>query len=454
MAVTHDKDIDRAYGRAIKHLRGLKHGQDGRRWTQRDLAIAIHLSPKNGAITISRIETGVTKISENRKLDLALGLDVSIDTIDTVAHRFLLADIDEAAASAVGDETMSATASRFVRNMIAGSQAQDNARRRSEIELQIQQRQNTTRKFFDWLSTAQQDAIHEFLEPFIEQGHRIQSFAPLGTAPDTNTAGLTMEQRLDLHNRSLMYDVTNTLGSATLGAGVGAAAGGSAAALVMTLVATSATASTGAAIGSLTGAAATSATLAWLGGGSLAAGGLGVAGGALVLASIVTLPALIAVGGVLAYQGHKMRAQAATDAERLDQALDSLHDTDDALKRVWDWMKREQRTLEELTSAGRIRLRTLRRDLDLAEQSIVLEEVSAEFSDNFTALTQIAVSCISVLGLPILADLNPDPADDDKPTERAEWINLVLDDAKAHLTRLGGSSAVDEQVHGVSDSGT
>lgn len=58
------------------------------------------------------------------------------------------------------------------------------------------------------------------------------------------------------------------------------------------------TASTGTAIATLTGVAATNATLAWFGGGSLAAGGLGMAGGAAVLGGLVAGPAL-AVGGWL-----------------------------------------------------------------------------------------------------------------------------------------------------------
>ena len=53
------------------------------------------------------------------------------------------------------------------------------------------------------------------------------------------------------------------------------------------------TASTGTAIGTLGGAAATNATLAWLGGGSLETGGLGIAGGTAVLGGIVAAPALL-----------------------------------------------------------------------------------------------------------------------------------------------------------------
>ena len=64
-------------------------------------------------------------------------------------------------------------------------------------------------------------------------------------------------------------------------------AGGAAApALTSSIVATVGTASTGTAISSLSGAVATNATLAWLSGGTLAAGGLGIAGGAIVLGAI------------------------------------------------------------------------------------------------------------------------------------------------------------------------
>lgn len=59
-----------------------------------------------------------------------------------------------------------------------------------------------------------------------------------------------------------------------------------------------AAASTGTAISTLSGAAATNATLAWLGGGSLAAGGFGMAGGMVVLGGVVAGP-ILAVGGAI-----------------------------------------------------------------------------------------------------------------------------------------------------------
>lgn len=84
------------------------------------------------------------------------------------------------------------------------------------------------------------------------------------------------------------------LGGAALGTVSGFAASGATTAAVMAL----GTASTGTAISSLTGVAATNATLAALGGGSIAAGGGGMALGSVVLGG-ATLGVGLLVGGVI-----------------------------------------------------------------------------------------------------------------------------------------------------------
>lgn len=66
------------------------------------------------------------------------------------------------------------------------------------------------------------------------------------------------------------------------------------------LVSTTGLASTGTAIAGLSGAAATNATLAWFGGGAIAASGGGMAAGTLVLGGIVAIPAL-AITGVFSH---------------------------------------------------------------------------------------------------------------------------------------------------------
>lgn len=93
------------------------------------------------------------------------------------------------------------------------------------------------------------------------------------------------------HDIEISLEISNSLGH-------GAVAGALAAYGAYSGVGLLATASTGTAISSLSGAAATNATLAWLGGGSLATGGMGMAGGTMVLGSLVLGPAL-AVGGFM-----------------------------------------------------------------------------------------------------------------------------------------------------------
>jgi hypothetical protein len=102
------------------------------------------------------------------------------------------------------------------------------------------------------------------------------------------------EEISDSETRQNFYDVDETISAADIaintGKGVSAGIG------TWALISTYGAASTGTAIASLSGAAATNATLAWLGGGSLAAGGGGIAVGSAVLGGIVAIPALAITG--------------------------------------------------------------------------------------------------------------------------------------------------------------
>ena len=79
-----------------------------------------------------------------------------------------------------------------------------------------------------------------------------------------------------------------------------------------------ATASTGTAISTLSGVAATNATLAWFGGGSLAAGGFGIAGGTLVLGSIVAAPVILVAGTIFAASAEKKKYDAKAYADSIE----------------------------------------------------------------------------------------------------------------------------------------
>lgn len=106
------------------------------------------------------------------------------------------------------------------------------------------------------------------------------------------------EEINDSETKQYFYDVDETISAAdiAMNTGKGVSAGIGTAVGTWALISTYGAASTGTAIASLSGAAATNATLAWLGGGSLAAGGGGIAAGSAVLGGIVAIPALAITG--------------------------------------------------------------------------------------------------------------------------------------------------------------
>ncbi|MGD1911293.1 MAG: hypothetical protein ACFB2X_10665 [Rivularia sp. (in: cyanobacteria)] len=111
---------------------------------------------------------------------------------------------------------------------------------------------------------------------------------------------------------------------------LGAAGYGSA----MTLASSVGVASTGTAISGLSGAAATNATLAWLGGGSLAAGGGGMALGSIVLGGITVGPALMFGGFVLAGEGEKALTKAREYEAEVNKATAEIDAVSNFLEQV------------------------------------------------------------------------------------------------------------------------
>lgn len=93
-------------------------------------------------------------------------------------------------------------------------------------------------------------------------------------------------------------------------------------------------AGTGVAISSLSGAAAESATLAWLGGGTIAAGGGGVAAGTIVLSGIAVAPAVLVGGITLAVQGDKARTQAERYRSDTNVAVEEMESNSQLLDRL------------------------------------------------------------------------------------------------------------------------
>ncbi len=131
-------------------------------------------------------------------------------------------------------------------------------------------------------------------------------------------------------------------------------------------------ASTGTAISGLSGAAAWNATLAWLGGGSLAAGGGGMALGTLVLGGITVGPALAVGGFVLAGQGEKAVTNAREYEANANIKIAKIEAAGDFLQRVERRIEEQGKLAHRLeslaaTALNELESRPFNRDRDAAK---------------------------------------------------------------------------------------
>lgn len=135
----------------------------------------------------------------------------------------------------------------------------------------------------------------------------VNEFEKLDHIELTASSGLNELQKLVLDKKSFseLKDLQEMASSLVGGLASGAMAGALTAFGAYGAAGVLATASTGTAIASLSGVAATNATLAFFGGGSLAAGGLGMAGGTAVLGGLVAGPALAVLGAVMGAKASK-----------------------------------------------------------------------------------------------------------------------------------------------------
>jgi hypothetical protein len=166
----------------------------------------------------------------------------------------------------------------------------------------------------------------------------LDTFTQLKNVDFKESAGLSELSKLQIDEKDFveLQNLCNFAGSLA-GGGVAGVAGGALTAFGAYGAAQAlAVASTGTAISSLSGAAATNATLAFFGGGSLATGGLGMAGGTMVLGGLVAGPALLVMGFVTGAAAKKNLDKAKTnrlEAIELAEQLDTASSTCEAIRR-------------------------------------------------------------------------------------------------------------------------
>ena len=157
----------------------------------------------------------------------------------------------------------------------------------------------------------------------------LDTFSKIKNVDFSDTIGLDelKDFHIDKADFEEMKGLVKFAGSVAGGAVAGTASGALVAFGAYGAAQALACASTGTAISALSGVAATNATLAFFGGGSLAAGGLGMAGGAAVLGGLVAGPALMVMGFVAGAAANKELEKAKTNkaeaiqiAEQLDTA--------------------------------------------------------------------------------------------------------------------------------------
>lgn len=175
-----------------------------------------------------------------------------------------------------------------------------------------------TQNALESLGKIKYSILNEAIVPFIDAFSQIKNIDKTIDLEGKEVALPSKETIKQMKEFSLEIKEAFGGGVSALGAGglAGLAAYGS--------VGTFATASTGTAIAGLSGAAATNATLAWLGGGTLASGGFGMAGGMAVLGGVVAGPVLAVGGMMLASKAEAAKEDAYTNLEASKLAAEEM----------------------------------------------------------------------------------------------------------------------------------
>lgn len=216
------------------------------------------------------------------------------------------------------------------------------------------------------------DVLNNTVMPFVE------TFEKLHNVELSNSKGLEELEKFKIDKqffdelKEMGTMASSIAGGVAGGAMLGAVTAFGAYGAAMTF---GACATTGTLISTLSGVAATNATLAFLGGGALSVGGLGVAGGAAVLGGLVAGPALAVMGFVVGAKASANKDQAYANLSKAREFEEEMH------------------TVRVLCNAIRLRANMFERaliklDAILTPLQYNLKELIRNFGTDYSAYTE------------------------------------------------------------------
>lgn len=226
------------------------------------------------------------------------------------------------AASVLGATGIGAAASGAKKMINAHSKQKKLFERKNHSEQKLEQQNIKTATMLDELGKKELKIMESFkvYSEVIEQIHN----RPIFRKFEKNGVTLPVYNKEDLQK---VWVGASTLLTGVSGAAIGSFGGFAAAGATSAAIMALGTSSTGVAISSLNGAAAINATLALLGGGTLASGGGGMALGALVLSG-ATAGVGIFIGGIIFHLSGKKISDEVNKAEQevisIEQTVDTI----------------------------------------------------------------------------------------------------------------------------------
>lgn len=254
----------------------------------------------------------------------------------------------------------------------------------------------------------------------------INAFERIKNLELSDSLGLEELRRLKVDKESMaeLAEMSHLASSVAGGAAAGLAGGALTAFGAYNAAMAFGAASTGTAISSLSGAAATNATLAFFGGGSLAAGGAGMAGGAMVLGGLVAGPALLVMGLIAGKKADQKLEKALANkaqAEEICCELDHVAFQCNAIRR---------RTNMFYTFLARLDSRFIplifQLEQVLEDEGIDYSQYSSEAKKTVLRAATLAGSVKSILDTPILTEEGSLTLESEK---LAETLGATLDDS-------------------------